>query len=73
MIPKNQVIEQNGVVECAYPNARFKVKLENGHIVQTHLSGRMKKFYINIIPGDRVKIEISPYDLEKGRIVYRYN
>lgn len=73
MISKVQVIEQNGVVECVYPNARFKVKLENGHIVQTHLSGRMKKFYINIIPGDRVKIEISPYDLEKGRIVYRYN
>ncbi|MEM7055361.1 MAG: translation initiation factor IF-1 [Bacteroidota bacterium] len=65
-------IEQDGIVEVALPNAEFKVRLENGHLVRAHISGRMRKFYINILPGDKVKLELTPYDLTKGRIVHRY-
>ena len=60
------------IVEVALPNAMFKVRLENDHLVLGHISGKMRKFYIKILPGDKVTLEISPYDLTKGRIVYRY-
>ena len=68
---KEGVIEINGVVQEALPNTTFKVKLENGHIVLAHISGRMRQHYIKILPNDQVKIELSPYDLTKGRIGYR--
>ena len=71
-MPKQASIEQEGIVEEALPNAMFRVRLENGILVTVHISGRMRKFYIKILPGDKVKIEMSPYDLTKGRIVYRY-
>ena len=61
----------DGVVEEALPNAMFRVELENGHEVLAHISGKMRKFYIRILPGDRVKVELSPYDLTRGRITYR--
>lgn len=69
---KTLPIEQDGLVEVALPNAEFKVRLANGHLVRAHISGRMRKFYINILPGDKVKLELTPYDLTKGRIVQRY-
>ena len=69
---KASLIEQNGIVEVTLPNAEFKVRLENGHLVRAHISGRMRKFYINIMPGDKVKLELTPYDLTKGRITHRY-
>ncbi len=69
---KTPPIEQDGIVEVALPNAEFKVRLDNGHLVRAHISGRMRKFYINILPGDKVKLELTPYDLTKGRIVHRY-
>ena len=69
---KEESIEVEGVVEEAMPNAMFLVRLENGHQVLGHISGKMRKFYIRILPGDRVKVELSPYDLTRGRIVYRY-
>ena len=68
---KQEAIRQDGVVEIALPNAMFRVRLENGHMVLGHISGKMRKFYIRILPGDKVTLEISPYDLTKGRIVYR--
>ena len=71
-MPKTSHIEQDGLVEVALPNAEFKVRLSNGHGVRAHISGRMRKFYITIIPGDKVKLELTPYDLTKGRIVHRY-
>ena len=64
-------IEVDGVVEEALPNAMFLVELTNGHKVLAHISGKMRKFYIRILPGDRVKVELSPYDLTRGRITYR--
>lgn len=70
---KEEAIELEGTVVKALPNARFDVELENGHTVLAHLSGKMRRYYIRIVPGDRVKLELSPYDLSKGRIVYRYN
>lgn len=70
---KEEAIELEGVVAKALPNARFEVELENGHMVLSHLSGKMRRFYIRIVPGDKVKLELSPYDLTKARIVYRYN
>jgi len=70
-MPKEDAIEVDGVVEEALPNAMFRVKLENGHGVLAHISGKMRKFYIRILPGDRVKCELSPYDLTRGRITYR--
>ncbi|MBM3453753.1 MAG: translation initiation factor IF-1 [Bacteroidetes bacterium] len=71
-MPKQSSIEQDGVIEEALPNAMFKVRLENGHIITAHISGKMRMFYIKILPGDRVKVEMSPYDLTKGRISFRY-
>lgn len=68
---KEGSIEVDGVVQEALPNAMFKVELDNGHVVLAHISGKMRKFYIRILPGDRVKVELSPYDLTRGRITYR--
>jgi translation initiation factor IF-1 len=69
---KQTTIEQDGVVTEALPNATFRVKLENGHEILAHISGKMRMHYIRILPGDRIKVEMSPYDLSKGRITYRY-
>ena len=69
---KQSTIEQDGVVTEALPNAMFRVRLENGHEILAHISGKMRMNYIRILPGDRIKIEMSPYDLSKGRITYRY-
>ena len=69
---KQNAIRQDGQVTEALPNAQFRVTLENGHTILGLLSGKMRKFYIKILPGDRVTVELSPYDLTKGRIVYRY-
>lgn len=71
MMAKTDTIEVEGTVLEALPNAMFNVKLENGHELLAHISGKMRKFYIRIIPGDKVKIEMSPYDLTRGRITYR--
>ena len=68
---KEDVIEVDGVVSEALPNAMFKVKLENGHEVLAHISGKLRMNYIKILPGDKVKIELSTYDLSKGRITWR--
>lgn len=68
---KNDVIEVEGVVVEKLPNAVFKVELENGHKIMAHLSGKLRMHFIRIIPGDKVLIEMSPYDLTKGRIVWR--
>jgi translation initiation factor IF-1 len=70
-VSKQDVIEVDGVVKDALPNAMFKVQLENGHEVLAHISGKMRMHFIRILPGDKVKLEISPYDLNKGRITYR--
>ena len=69
---KQANIEQDGVITQALSNAMFRVELENGHIITAHISGKMRKFYIKLLPGDKVKLEMSPYDLTKGRITYRY-
>ena len=69
---KQASIEQDGTIIEALSNAMFRVELENGHEVVAHISGKMRMFYIKILPGDRVNMEMSPYDLSKGRIVYRY-
>jgi translation initiation factor IF-1 len=69
---KEAAIEVEGTVTEPLPNAMFRVKLSNGHTVLAHVSGKMRKFYIRILRGDKVKLEMSPYDLEKGRITYRY-
>jgi translation initiation factor IF-1 len=69
---KQESIKQEGIVTEALPNAQFRIELENGHKILGLLSGKMRKFFIRIIPGDRVDVEMSPYDLSKGRIVYRY-
>ena len=68
---KEDVIEVEGIVEEPLPNAMFKVKLENGHEILAHISGKMRMNFIRILPGDKVKVEISPYDLKRGRITYR--
>ncbi len=70
-MPKEDAIEMEGVVIDSLPNTMFRVKLENGHIVTAHISGRMRKNYIRILTGDYVKVEITPYDLTKGRITFR--
>ena len=64
--------EQDGVIVEALGNANFRVELENGHVITAHISGKMRLHYIKILPGDKVKVEITPYDLTKGRIVFRY-
>ena len=69
---KQDVIEITGIVEDTLPNAMFKVKLENGHEILAHVSGKIRMNYIRILPGDRVTVEISPYDLTRGRITYRH-
>jgi translation initiation factor IF-1 len=69
---KQTSIEQDGTIIEALSNAMFRVELENGHQVVAHISGKMRLNYIKILPGDKVKLEMSPYDLSKGRIVYRY-
>ena len=69
---KDDVIQMQGVIQENLPNATFRVKLENGHVVLGHISGKMRMHYIRILPGDRVVVELSPYDLARGRIVYRY-
>ena len=69
---KQDVIEVEGVVVEALPNAMFKVKLENEHIVLAHVSGKMRMNFIRILPGDRVTLELTPYDLTRGRITYRF-
>ncbi|MEY4631704.1 MAG: hypothetical protein RIQ81_1824 [Pseudomonadota bacterium] len=68
---KEEVIEVEGVVKEPLPNAMFRVQLENGHEVLAHISGKMRMHFIKILPGDKVKLEISPYDLTRGRITYR--
>lgn len=68
---KEEVIEVEGIVKEPLPNAMFLVKLENGHEVLAHISGKMRMHFIRILPGDKVKLEISPYDLGRGRIIYR--
>ena len=70
--PKEDAIVLEGVILESLPNAMFKVKLENDHEVLAHISGKMRKFYIKILPGDRVRVDMSPYDLSKGRISFRY-
>ncbi len=65
-------IEMEGTVSEVLPNANFRVKLENGHEILAYLSGKMRKFYIRVLEGDRVKVEMSPYDLSRGRVTYRY-
>ena len=69
---KADVIEVEGVVVEALPNAMFKVKLENDHIILAHVSGKMRMNFIRILPGDRVTMELTPYDLSRGRITYRF-
>ncbi len=69
---KQASIEQDGTIIEALSNAMFRVELENGHQIIAHISGKMRMNYIKILPGDKVKLEMSPYDLTKGRIVYRY-
>lgn len=69
---KQDVIKQDGTILEALSNAMFKVKLENGHEITAHISGKMRMNYIRILPGDKVAVEMSPYDLNRGRIVYRY-
>ena len=69
---KQPLIKQDGVIQEALSNAMFRVKLENGHEILATISGKMRMHYIKILPGDRVKLEMSPYDLTKGRITYRY-
>ena len=71
-MPKQSAIEQEGVIVETLPNAMFKVELENGHVIIAHISGKMRMNYIKILTGDRVKVEMSPYDLTKGRISFRY-
>ncbi len=68
---KEEAIRVEGTVKESLPNAVFKVELENGHIVTAHVSGKMRMHFIRILPGDQVTLELSPYDLSKGRIVYR--
>ena len=70
-MPKDDVIELEGVVTEALPNAMFRVELSNGHKILAHISGKLRMHYIRIIPGDKVTIEMSPYDLSKGRITWR--
>jgi translation initiation factor IF-1 len=69
---KQDVIEVEGIVKEALPNTTFRVQLENGHEILAHSSGKMRMNYIRILPGDKVKLELSPYDLNRGRITYRY-
>ena len=69
---KEDVIEVEGTITEALPNTQFRVELDNGHNVLAHISGKMRMHYIRILPGDKVKVELSPYDLDRGRITYRF-
>ncbi len=69
---KQAAIERDGVIVDSLSNAMFRVELENGHVITAHISGKMRMHYIKILPGDKVKVEMSPYDLTKGRITFRY-
>mgnify|MGYP006093723239 FL=1 len=69
---KQSSITQDGTILEALSNAMFRVELENGHVITAHISGKMRMYYIKILPSDRVKVEMSPYDLSKGRITFRY-
>jgi translation initiation factor IF-1 len=71
-LAKEDVIEVEGTITEALPNTQFRVELDNGHHVLAHISGKMRMNYIRILPGDRVKVELSPYDLSRGRITYRF-
>ena len=71
-MPKQEAIEQEGKIIEALSNAMFRVELENGHVVTAHISGKMRLHYIKLLPGDKVKLEISPYDLTKARITFRF-
>ncbi len=71
-MPKQSAIEKDGTIIEALSNAMFRVELDNGHVVIAHISGKMRMHYIRILPGDKVRVEMSPYDLTKGRISFRY-
>ncbi len=71
ILAKEEAIQMEGVVTETLPNTTFRVELENGHVVTAHISGKMRKNYIRILTGDKVTVELTPYDLSKGRIVYR--
>jgi translation initiation factor IF-1 len=71
-LAKEELIKVDGTILETLPNATFKVKLENGHEVHAHISGKMRMHFIRILPGDKVTVELSPYDLSKGRITYRF-
>ena len=71
-MPKQSAIEKEGTIIEALSNAMFRVELDNGHVVIAHISGKMRMHYIRILPGDKVRVEMSPYDLTKGRISFRY-
>ena len=69
---KQASIEQDGTITEALSNAMFRVELENGHVITAHISGKMRMHYIKLLPGDKVRVQMSPYDLTKGRITFRY-
>ncbi|NOZ62908.1 MAG: translation initiation factor IF-1 [Calditrichaeota bacterium] len=71
-MPKEEAVKVDGTIVETLPNASFKVELENGHQVLAHISGKMRMHFIKILPGDKVTVELSPYDLTRGRITYRY-
>ena len=71
-LSKDDVIEIDGTVQEALPNATFKVQLDNKHVILCHIAGKMRMHYIKIMPGDKVRVELTPYSLDKGRITYRY-
>jgi translation initiation factor IF-1 len=71
LLAKEEAIEVEGIVKESLPNTMFRVELQNGHLILAHLSGKMRKHYIRIVPGDKVKVALSPYDLTRGRIIYR--
>ncbi|MDZ7263037.1 MAG: translation initiation factor IF-1 [candidate division KSB1 bacterium] len=71
-MPKEEPIKVDGTIIETLPNASFKVELESGHVVLAHISGKMRMHFIKILPGDKVTVELSPYDLSRGRITYRY-
>ena len=71
-MPKQSAIEKEGTIIEALSNAMFRVELDNGHVIIAHISGKMRMHYIKSLPGDKVRVEMSPYDLSKGRIAFRY-
>ena len=69
---KEELVQFSGIIVECLPKAMFRVELENGHVITAHISGKMRMYYIKILPSDRVKVDMSPYDLSKGRITFRY-